>query len=65
MIPGQTRCPTSEWNIEFVGLLMSEFEHTEGNSQDFSWSTSRSAMQYICVDDTAESELVPELISTQ
>ena len=55
MIPGQTSCPTSEWNIEFVVLLMSEFERTEGYSQDFSWSTSRSAMQYICVDDNAES----------
>ena len=55
MIPGQTRCPTSEWNVEFVGLLMSEYEHAESNTQDFSHSTHRSAMQYICVDDNAES----------
>ena len=55
MIPGQTRCPSSEWNVEFVGMLMSELEHAESKSQDFSESNYRSAMQYICVDDNAES----------
>ena len=55
MIAGQTRCPTSEWNVEFVGLLMSAFEHSQGNTQDFAGSTKRSAGQYICVDENAES----------
>ena len=55
MIPGQTRCPTSEWNVEFVGLLMSEYEHSESNTQEFSGASRRSAGQYICVDDHAES----------
>ena len=55
MIPGQTRCPTSEWAVEYVGLLMSEYEHGGTDTEDFSGSTDRSAMQYICVDDNAQS----------
>ena len=51
-------------------MLMSELEHAESKSQDFSESTYRSAIQYICVDDNAESvgdqqlELALELIFT-
>ena len=55
MIPGQTRCPTSDCSIEYIGLLMSEYEHSPGNTEDFSGASRRSAGQYICVDDHAES----------
>lgn len=58
MIPAQVRCPTSAWTLEYKGLLMSEYEHSPADTEDFTDSAYRSAGQYICVDENAES-MVP------
>ena len=59
MIPAMTRCPTSEWHLEYRGYLMSEIEHGGGKEgQDdlgkFALDT-RSFTSYICVDKESES----------
>ena len=52
MIPAKTRCPTSEWVLEYKGYIMSSAEyHVVGNYiKDGS-----DKMSYVCIDAKAES----------
>ena len=52
MIPAKTRCPNSDWVIEYKGFLMSAAEHgkEQGFNTDRHFRTS-----YVCVDDKPES----------
>ena len=51
-IPAMTRCPTSEWTLEYQGYLVSAAEHFDSNTfvKDVYHSTT-----YECIDVKAES----------
>ena len=53
MIPGKTRCPTSEWTLEYSGYMVSSAE-TESHSEDFKTSNYFRG-NYVCVDERPES----------
>lgn len=55
MIPAKTRCPTSEWTLDYKGYVMSELEHTYRKPKDFTQSQERASRSYVCVDSDAES----------
>ena len=44
MIPAQTKCPSSDWSLEYRGYVMSEADSSE-----------RGSTSYICVDENPES----------
>lgn len=52
MIPAQTRCPTSDWTLEYSGFLMTSATHGDpsGKSTTHYYRTS-----YVCVDTDFES----------
>ena len=52
MILAKTRCPSSEWVLEYRGFIMSSAEyHAEGNYITENYDK----MSYVCVDGKAES----------
>ena len=55
MIPAMTRCPTSDWHLDYSGYLMSEIEHTYKKKDDFAQTRGRASVNYICLDKNAES----------
>ena len=55
MIPAKTRCPTSDWKLEYRGYLMSELEHSGSKPDDFSSASVRGPLSFVCVDEIAES----------
>ena len=56
MIPAMTRCPTSEWRLEYSGYLMSGWEHTHGQQDDFTQMFTSASTSYVCVDKNADSQ---------
>ena len=56
MIPAMTRCPTSEWRLEYSGYLMSGWEHTHGQQDDFTQMFTSTSTSYVCVDKNADSQ---------
>ena len=57
MIPAQTRCPSSDWSLEYRGYVMSEAESSQHSvsPDDFSMVSDRGPTSYICVDENPES----------
>ena len=57
MIPAVTRCPTSDWNLEYRGYLMSSAErHTSVKlTSEFHYRK-----EYICIDKNAETLPAPD-----
>lgn len=54
MIPAVTGCPTSKWQLEYKGYLMSEVEHELGNQDHFEPTRKRATTSYVCVDKDSE-----------
>ena len=71
IVPAMTKCPTSDWHLEYNGYLMSGIEHTGGKENDFTQTKDRASSNYICLDKNAESltskprPAVPESIGAE
>ena len=52
MVPAKTRCPTSEWKLEYKGYIVSMAEYNTG-VDDF--LDNYHATSYICLDSNSES----------
>lgn len=53
MIPAKTRCPSSEWTLEYKGYLASTAEY-ESNSENFQKNYYYRG-SYVCIDEKEES----------
>lgn len=54
MIPGKTRCPSSSWNLEYRGYVMSELEHGPDSQINVQYANGRGRGNYVCVDERSE-----------
>ena len=52
MIPAKSRCPSSEWVLEYKGYIMSSAEHF---SADRYVKDSYDKSSYVCIDANPES----------
>lgn len=55
MIPAKTRCPSSDWNLDYRGHLMTELETNGGEPDNFTAADIRGPRSFVCVDEHAES----------
>ena len=53
MIPAKTRCPSSEWTLEYKGYLASSAEYESNSEELFKNLYYRGS--YICIDESPES----------
>ena len=54
MIPGKTRCLSSDWTLDYRGYVMSQLEHNANDSLDFNGAAKRGRGNYVCVDESSE-----------